>query len=447
MKRTLQFLSYSQMIAFGFFIVIAVGTALLMLPVSTRTGEIPSFTAALLTATSATCVTGLIIYDTYTGWSLFGQTVIISLIQIGGLGFMSVVTLISFALRRRIGLRERGLLKESVNVAQVGGVVHLFSKILIRTLLFEGLGILVLSIRFIPRMGIGEGLYNAFFHAVSAFCNAGFDLMGKYGAYSSLTTFSGDWVVLGTIACLIVIGGIGFYVWDDIALHRHHVKQYALHTKIVLSTTAILIVGGALSFLIFERNGVFASMSWAEKILNALFASITPRTAGFNSVEMTALSGAGKLLTIVLMFIGGSPGSTAGGIKTTTFAVLLISLWATLRNNKNENVFGRRLEENVVKRAAAITVVYLLIMVTAVFIISTTNPALLMENVFFEVTSAIATVGLTINTTGLLDIPGRLVITFLMYCGRVGSLTFMMVFTENRAPSAIQRPIEKINIG
>jgi trk system potassium uptake protein TrkH len=445
--KKLKTLSYSQMIALGFFLVITIGTLLLCLPIASRNNISAGFVKALFTSTSATCVTGLVVFDTYTQWTIFGQIVILLLIQVGGLGFMTIITMFSFLLKRKIGLKQRGLLRESVNTMYIGGIVRLIKKILIGTLLFEGLGAIALSIRFIPRMGLVEGIYNGIFHSVSAFCNAGFDLMGKYGKYSSLVSFSDDAVVSLTIILLIIIGGIGFFVWDDITKNKHNFKRYQLHTKIVLSTTAILIVLGAICFYIFERSNLLSEMGIGERIIASIFGSVTPRTAGFNTVDIATLTPASKLLTMILMFIGGSPGSTAGGIKTTTLAVVLISLWSSLRYTKNDNIFGRRLEDNALKRASAVVSVNLIISLIATFLIITTNAALSLSDVLFEVLSAIGTVGLSVGITGNLNTFAQLVIVLLMYCGRVGSLSFAFMFTEHRIPSSVQSPREKINIG
>ncbi|MDD2573649.1 MAG: TrkH family potassium uptake protein [Firmicutes bacterium] len=439
--------AYPQMIALGYLILIITGTTLLSLPIASRNGISPGFINALFTATSATCVTGLVVFDTFTNWSLFGQTVILLLLQIGGLGFMTIITMFSFLLRRKIGLKERELLRESVNTMYIGGVVRLTKKILIGTFLFESVGALILSTRFIPRMGLAEGLYYGIFHSVSAFCNAGFDLMGRFSENSSLTLFTGDFVVNFTIIVLIIVGGIGFFVWDDLTKNKYQFKRYQLHTKIVLSMTAILIVLGTVSFYVFERTNLLLDMTIGESIMTSVFSAVTPRTAGFNTVDTSALTPGGRLLTMVLMFIGGSPGSTAGGVKTTTLAVVLISLWSSLQNVKSDNVFGRRLEDNALKRASAVVTVYLLLVFVAAFIICATNAWIPLEDVLFEVFSAIGTVGLSTGITSSLNTIGKIAITLLMYCGRVGSLSFALLFTEHRVSSFIQNATEKINIG
>ncbi|MEG0775486.1 TrkH family potassium uptake protein [Clostridium sp.] len=445
--KRVKLLSYPQMIALGYILVIVFGTLLLLLPIASEDNISVGFVDALFTATSATCVTGLVVFDTYTQWSIFGQLVILILIQVGGLGFMTIITMFSFLLKRKIGLKERGLLRESVNTLYIGGIVRLIKKILIGTFIFEGIGAILLAIKFIPHMGLVKGIYNGVFHSVSAFCNAGFDLMGRYGKYSSLTFYCDDVIVNLTIMVLIIVGGIGFFVWDDITKNKYHFKRYQLHTKIVLSTTTILIVSGAISFYIFESGNLLSHMSVGEKILASLFGSVTPRTAGFNTVDVATMMPATKLLTMMLMFIGGSPGSTAGGIKTTTLAIILISLWSSLRATKNDNIFGRRLEDNALKRASAVVTVNLILTFTAAFLIIGTNNALSLSDVIFEVLSAIGTVGLSTGITSTLSSFAQIVIILLMYCGRVGSLSFALIFTEHKMPSCIQSPKEKITIG
>lgn len=436
-----------MIIAMGFAILITIGTILLSLPFASRSNVSAGFLEALFTATTSTCVTGLVIIDTYTQWSLFGQLVILALIQIGGLGFMTIITLFSFFLKRKIGLKERGLLRESVNTMYIGGIVRLTKKILIGTLIFESIGALLLSARFIPRMGVIEGIYNGIFHSVSAFCNAGLDLMGKFGQYSSLTTFSGDAVVCLTVIALVITGGIGFFVWDDISINKFHFRRYQLHTKIVLITTAFLIVGGSASFFIFEGGSTFSGMSFGDKIITSLFCAVTPRTAGFNTIDTAALSPASKLLTMIFMFIGGSPGSTAGGIKTTTFAVIIISLLSSLKNTSTEDVLRRRLESGALKKATAIASFNIILALTATILISATNAAQDLADVLFEVFSAIGTVGLSTGITTSLNVFAQAVIIALMYLGRIGTLSFAILFTEHGSPPKIMHPEEKINIG
>jgi trk system potassium uptake protein TrkH len=439
-------LTYTQIIVFGYLAIILFGGLLLSLPISSRDGTWTSYTNSLFTSTSATCVTGLVIYDTYIHWSLFGQLVILILIQIGGIGFMTIITLFSMFLKRQIGLRERRLLMQAAGTMGIGGVVKLIRRIAIGTLIFEGLGTLILATRFCGTMGFWKGLYNAMFHSISAFCNAGFDIMGKYGEFSSLTTYSKDIVVNITIMLLIMIGGIGFIVWNDIITCRIHVKKYQLHTKIVLVITGVLVVFGAILFYLFERKYSLDGMDQAEMILASFFQSITPRTAGFNTIDLTKLSESGNLLTVILMFIGGSPGSTAGGIKNTTFVVLLLGAIASSRHSTHINIFKRRLNESIVKEATAIATIYLMAIMISTMIICFIQPFAL-NDVLFEVTSATGTVGLSRGITPSLNFISKYIIMFLMFAGRVGGLTLALVLAEKRENVLLNRPIEKILIG
>lgn len=439
-------LTQTQFIASGFLAIIAAGTFLLMLPVSSRSGETGNFLNCLFTAASASCVTGLVVYDTWTHWSLFGQLVILAMIQIGGLGFVTIGVFLSIVLRRKIGLKERGLMQESVNTLQIGGVVRLAKKIIVGTAVFEGAGALILALRFIPEYGPGRGVYYGVFHSISAFCNAGFDLMGWQGEYNSLVNYSGDWVINLVVMALIVIGGIGFIVWDDLSRNGLHVKKYLLHTKIVLLTTAVLIFGGAGLFYLFERGNLMADMDAGEKLLTSLFASVTARTAGFNTIDVGAMTDSSKLWNVILMFIGGSPGSTAGGVKTTTIVVLYLYLLSTIRRTYGVNAFGRRLEEDALKHAAAIFMINLTMALGAgIFIMATQN--LPMPDVLLETFSAIGTVGMSTGVTRELNTLSRIVVIFLMYCGRVGSLSFALSFTQQKRIAKVKQPMERITIG
>lgn len=439
-------LSYTQIIALGTFIIILFGSILLSLPIASRSGEATPFLNSFFTAASATCVTGLVIYDTYTHWSIFGQFVILVLIQIGGLGFMTIVTMFSIFLKRKIGLRERRLLMESASTMRIGGIVLLIKKISIGTLIFEFIGAIFLATRFCPDMGFKIGLYNALFHSVSAFCNAGFDIMGKYGQFTSLTMYSDDVIVNLTIMILIIIGGIGFLVWDDIGNNFLNFKKYQLHTKIVLSTTAILIIVGAFLFYVLEANGLFYNKSLTEIILGCLFQSVTPRTAGFNTISVSNLSESSSFLTILLMIIGGSPGSTAGGIKITTLVVLIIASISSAKHTSDLSIFKRRLEDNALKRASSITVIYMFTAFVSTIVICATQTFSLKE-VMFEVFSAAGTVGLSLGITPHLNSLSKIIIIFLMYGGKVGSLSMALVLAEKRELVPLSRPIEKIIIG
>ena len=439
-------LSHIQFIALGFFIIIAIGTFLLTLPFSTRDGEGASFVSALFTAVSSSCVTGLILHDTATYWSLFGQIVIISLIQLGGLGFMTVTLFAVQLFKKQTGLRERALLAESINTESLGGMRRLVRIIITGTLIFELSGALLFSIRFIPKFGILKGIYFSVFHAVSAFCNAGFDLMGGYsGEYSSFTAFSNDILINVTIMLLIIIGGIGFLVWEDILTHRLHFKLYRLHTKIVLITSAILIFVGALLLWLFEINGICKDMPVKEQILTSLFGSVTARTAGFNTTDTAALTDSSKFLTSLLMFIGGSSGSTAGGIKTTSVAVILIYLFSFVRG-KEPNCFGRKLVDISLKKAITVISINLLLALIGTFIICSTNNIPLTDSLF-EACSAMGTVGMTTGITRDLNTVSVLFTAFLMYCGRVGSITFALALLEKRTVPPVSYPTESITIG
>ena len=439
-------LSGMQLIAGGFFLIIFIGTLLLLLPFASRPGEHTSFLAALFTSASATCVTGLVVVDTFTHWTLFGQTVILCLIQIGGLGFITIGITVSILLRRKIGLKERGLIQESFNIIELRGMVRLTKRVILGTLFFELTGAVILSLCFIPKMGVFQGVYYGIFHSVSGFCNAGFDLMGRYASFSSLTGYSSHPIVLLTIMALITIGGIGFFVWNDLYEHKFHFRKYALHTKIVISFSFLLIFGGALLFYLLERNNLFAGMNITDTVLNALFCSVTPRTAGFNTVDVGSMTDGGKLLTVVLMFIGGAPGSTAGGVKVTTIVVLFIYIKASLTRTVGYNVFGRRLEDEALHKAAAVFCTNLTLAVAAVIIVcglqnfNGTNSLL-------EVFSAIGTVGMTAGLTTQLNAASRIVIILLMYLGRVGSLSFAMSFTDKKKIAHVMQPAEKIHIG
>lgn len=445
MKLFTKRLTQTQMIVLGYCIIIFLGAGLLMLPVSTKAGVYTPFTDALFTSTSAACVTGLVIADTFQYWSTFGQCVILCIIQIGGLGFMTIGVCFAILLRRKIGLWTRGTLQESVNIMQVGGIVRLAKKIIVGTAIFEGMGALILAVRFSREMSLGKAVYFGVFHSISAFCNAGFDLMGERGAYSSFTKYYNDPVVNLVIMSLIVIGGIGFFVWNDISVNKLKFRKYRLHTKIVLISTAILIFGGAALLFFFEKNNTIAGMPFGDQVLCSLFGSVTARTAGFNTVDTAALTDSSKLLTTILMFIGGSPGSTAGGIKTTTFVVLLIYVHANLRKEMHCNILGRRLDEDSIRKASAVLCINLFAVIIAVLVIVTVQHAE-MTDVAFEVVSAIGTVGMSTGITRDMETVSKLVLIFLMYCGRIGSMTFALSLRGHKIEAPVKVPVEKIMI-
>lgn len=419
--------SYIKIVAASFFTVIMVGTFLLMLPVSIKTGSV-NFLDALLTATSATCVTGLIIFDTFSKWTLFGQIVIICLIQIGGLGFITILTMLSRFLKKRVSLREKLVLQESFGSIPMGDTKKIVRVVLIGTAFFEITGALILCTQFIPQMGFKNGLFTSVFLSVSAFCNAGFDVLGRIDPSSSLVTVNTNPVILLTISALIIIGGIGFIVWDDIAYRKFKIKRYNLHTKLTLLTTAVLLVGGTVIYYIFERENTFAGMTEWQKILNAFFSSVTPRTAGFNSVPVADLTTESKVITDILMFIGGSPGSTAGGIKTSTIAVMFLCTFATLKNSKDIEIFGKRVSVNITRKAISIFVINFMEVFAASLVISVLQPEFDYSDILFECLSALGTVGMTTGITPLLDPVPEIIITLLMFIGRITSLLFAFIF-------------------
>lgn len=444
--KKIKHLSATQMLAFGFLLIILAGTLLLMLPFSSRNGEATPFLTALFTATSATCVTGLILVDTYSHWSTLGQLIIITLIQIGGLGFVTIGTFTAVVLKRKISLKQRGWIKESFNVPDVGGVVRLLRLAVKGTLIIEGIGALILFLRFLPQMGFWQALYYGLFHSISAFCNAGFDLMGKYEPYSSFTAYYDDPVVSFTILLLILIGGLGFFCWSDIAEHKFHFKKYALQTKMVLSASAVLVFGGALLFYLMEGNRLYADMNTTGKICSSFFSAVTPRTAGFNTTDTGALSEGGKLLSIILMFIGGCSGSTAGGAKVGTIFVLVLYLRSTLLRSPGTNIFGKRIDSETVTRATAVLSIYLFCSLAATLTICAMEN-LAIGDVLFEVISSLCTVGMTTGITGEVNVISQLILIFLMYIGRLGSLSFALSFTDHKKIAHITQPVEKINIG
>lgn len=439
-------LTNSRTIILGFICIIIVGTLLLMLPISTKPGQETTPLGALFTAVSSTCVTGLVVYDTFTHWTVFGQLVLLTLIQIGGLGFITISTFVMIALRKKIGLSRRALIQESLSTLQIRGSVKLVRRIIIGTLLFEGVGAVLLSIRFVQDMNFIKGIYYGIFHSVSAFCNAGFDLMGFKSEYSSFCSYYNDPIIVLTLCALIIVGGLGFVVWDDLYIKKWHITKYSFQTKAVLIITGVLIFGGTGLFLILENNNLFAGMSMGDRLLAALFSAVTPRTAGFNTVHTASLSSGGMFTTIVLMFIGGSPGSTAGGIKTTTVFVIFLYIRSYLIRQKDCIAFKHRMDTEAVKKASIVVFINLLLAVSGSMIIFLAQN-LPMPDVLFEVFSACGTVGMSTGVTRQLNDISRIVIIILMFCGRMGSLTFAMSFTERRKTEEIRYPEEQIIVG
>lgn len=446
MRKRLKGLTALQTLAIGFAVMILLGALLLSLPAASR-GLPLAFGDALFTATSATCVTGLAVCDTYTQFAFFGQLVILCLIQIGGLGFMTVAVLFSLVLRKRIGLKERSYLMEAVSSPQLGGVVRFVRRILLGTAVIELTGAALLGIRFVPMFGWREGAWFALFHSISAFCNAGFDLMGGFGPYSSLEPFASDVLVNLTIMGLIVTGGIGFLVWDDIAEHKWHVRRYLLHTKIMLCATVALLALSFAVYLALEGEGAMAGMTGGEKALASAFLAVTPRTAGFNTVPMDSLSEAGAAFTSILMLIGAGAGSTGGGVKLTTVVVILLSALFYARGQEDVNVFHRRVADERVRRAFCGAAMYLLLAIIGCFMILAEQRGMALTDALFEALSAIGTVGLSRAGTASLGGLSRATLIVLMYAGRVGSLSVAMALSEKKRPAGLRNTVGKVVVG
>ena len=440
--RRKQNMSPFQVIILGFLLVILLGSFLLMLPVATQNGHPTPFIDALFTSTSAVCVTGLVIHDTATYWSQFGQFVIIVLIQIGGLGVVTVAGAFAILSGRRIGLMQRSAMQEAIAAPKVGGVVRLIWFILRVSLIVEFIGAALLFPAFAADFGIVKGLWFAFFHSISAFCNAGFDLLGIREPFSSLTSYAANPVVPIVIALLIIIGGIGFLTWEDIRCNHFHIRKYRMQTKVILSVTGILIFLPTLYFFFFE----FADAPVGERVLLSFFQAVTPRTAGFNTADLTSMSETGQSMITILMLIGGSPGSTAGGMKTTTIAVLLANVIAVFRRTENPHFFKRRISAETVSRASTMLIMYLVLFLTGGFILSRLEgiPALVS---LFETASAIGTVGLSLGITPELSTISHMVLIVLMFFGRVGGLTLIYATLSNMRNSNARLPQERITVG
>ena len=427
----------------GFLAVIIIGAVILSLPISSRSGEPTNFLDAIFTSTSAVCVTGLITLDTSTHWSTFGQTVIMALIEIGGLGFMSFTVLISLILGKKITLRERLVMQEAMNTFSIQGLVRMVKYVLIFTVSVQFFGALLLSTQFVPEYGIIKGFFYSIFHSISAFCNAGFDLFG-----TSLVGYSNNTVVILVISALIIIGGLGFTVLLELYDFKG-IKKLSLHAKIVIITTLILIFGGTLLMLLFEHKNpqTIADMNIKDKLLNSFFASVTPRTAGFNSISTSGMTLASKILTVFLMLIGGSPGSTAGGLKTVTCAILVLTVISVIRGREDTEVFGRRLTKEIVYKSFIIVFIGLSLVIGVTMILSYTEVGASFIDLLYETSSALGTVGLTLGLTPKLSSLGKIFIMIMMYLGRVGPLTVMLALTRKRKKSGYKYPEGKILIG
>ncbi|MBR3148949.1 MAG: Trk family potassium uptake protein [Eubacterium sp.] len=439
-------LTYPKITAIGFAMLILTGTILLMLPISSKTGG-ASFIDALFTATSAGCITGLVPFDTFTNWSVFGQLVIIVLIQTGGLGFITLLAAAVKLFTRKMSLKQKMLLKESIGSLSLGDVKSLVRSVVVFTAICELVGAAVLSTRFVPIAGLRRGIYMALFTSISAYCNAGFDLMGQYAPSSSLTTVNDDPIILLTLSLLIIFGGLGFIVWADMKTRKFKWKKFSAHTKLTLITTAFLLVVPTIMFFVFEYGESMKDMPLADKIFNSFFCSVTPRTAGFNSVDNAALSPQSKMVTIMLMFIGGSTGSTAGGVKVTTVAILVLCLLSSVRESDDVNAFDKRIMPETIKTAIAIITFNLSLILIGVVAISLSDSQFHLTDIIFECTSAMGTVGMSTGITPDLSVFAKLVIIGLMYIGRLTSLIFAMSFAHMKPKTSTHKPKIKIMIG
>lgn len=430
-----------QMLVAGFGALILIGSILLTTPWAVKDGPVDWLTA-LFTATSAVCVTGLVVVDTGTHWSLFGQFIIMLLIQVGGLGVMSFATFFALLLGKRIHLRQRLVLQQALNQYSVEGIVKVFRYLLLFSFAIEAFAALILALHWAPAMGIKKALWFGFFHAVSSFNNAGFDLFGNFG---SLTGFTTDVLTNVVISGLFIIGGLGFVVLYELYDYRRN-RKLSLHSKVVLFTTILLITLGTLTFLLAEYNHAFRMLSPSEKVLAAFFQAVTPRTAGFNTIDLSTLYLSTQLMIIALMFIGGSPGSTAGGIKTTTFGVLWLAIYSILRGKRDTEILRRRIESHEVSRALAIALLALFLIFIMTILVSMTHEADFLL-IFFEVVSAMGTVGLSLGLTTQLNEMGQVLIIITMFLGRLGPLTIGYALAYKLKQPKVRYPEGKIMIG
>lgn len=436
--------SPSQVLVTGFATVILVGALLLSLPFASRDGRPLPFIDALFTATSAVCVTGLVVVDTYDQYSLFGQIVILLLIQTGGLGFMTMSTLIAIMLGRKITLRGRILIQESMNQFTLEGMVRLMRHVAAVTVTVEGLGALILALRWMGDLGFAKAIYYGIFHSVSAFCNAGFDL---FGGFRSLTGYEGDVVVNLTMTSLIILGGIGFAVIADV-LHRRRFMNLSLHSKIVITVTVFLLLAGTATIFALEYGNpdTMKNLTLGQKFLGAYFQAVTPRTAGFNTLPIGGMRSATLFFIVILMFIGASPGSTGGGIKTSTFGTLMLAIWSVVRGREDVEGFGRRLSHRIVYKALAVAMISLALVLIATIVLSISEGKELLK-VLFEATSAFGTVGLSTGITPTLSTLGRLIIIFTVFAGRVGPLTVATAIAQKQYTNSVKFPEEPITVG
>ena len=441
-RKVLKQFSSARIILFGFIIMIFIGASILSLPISSRSREFTPFIDALFTATSASCVTGLIVYDTATHWSVFGKIIIIAMIQCGGLGVVTMITVFTQVAGKKIGLRDRATLQSALSAPQIGGIVKLTSFIFKGTVIIEMIGAILMFPSFMKDFGVTKGIYYSIFHSISAFCNAGFDLMGDVSKFSSLTKYQSDIMINISIMLLILIGGLGFLIWKDILNYKFGIKRYSTQTKIILAMSVVLVIFPSVLFFFTE----FSGLDIKTRILSSLFQAVTPRTAGFNTTDYTKFSDNGIAITIILMLIGGGSGSTAGGIKMSTIFILVATMCSVLKQDKEVAVFKKRIEPDIIKNAVAVFVMDVVLFVAGSMIISGIEGFSLKETMF-ECASAVATVGLTMGITPHLGIISKVLLICMMYIGRVGGITLIFAAVTPKNNGNARYPKDQVAVG
>ena len=441
-RKFLKQFSSARIILLGFIIMIFVGASILSLPISSRSREFTPFIDTLFTATSASCVTGLIVYDTATHWSIFGKIIIIAMIQCGGLGVVTMITVFTQVTGKKIGLRDRATLQSALSAPQIGGIIRLTSFIFKATIIIEMIGAILMFPSFMKDFGVTKGIYYSIFHSISAFCNAGFDLMGDVSKFSSLTKYQSDIMINISIMLLILIGGLGFLIWKDILNYKFDMKRYSTQTKIILVMSVVLVIFPSILFFFTE----FSGQDIKTRILSSLFQAVTPRTAGFNTTDYTKFSDNGIAITIILMLIGGGSGSTAGGIKMSTIFILVATMCSVLKQDKEVAVFKKRIEPDIIKNAVAVFVLDIVLFVAGSMIISGIEGFSLKETMF-ECASAVATVGLTMGITPNLGIISKLLLICMMYIGRVGGITLIFAAVTPKNNGNARYPKDQVAVG
>lgn len=441
-RKVLKQFSSARIILFGFIIMIFLGASILSLPISSRSREFTPFIDALFTATSASCVTGLIVYDTATHWSVFGKIIIIAMIQCGGLGVVTMLTVFTQVTGKKIGLRDRATLQSALSAPQIGGIIRLTSFIFKATIIIEMMGALLMFPSFMKDFGITKGIYYSVFHSISAFCNAGFDLMGDVSKFSSLTKYQSDVMINISIMLLILIGGLGFLIWKDMINYKFDMKRYSTQTKMVLVMSVVLVIFPSVLFFFTE----FSSLEIKTRILSSVFQAVTPRTAGFNTIDYTKFSDNGIAMTIILMLIGGGSGSTAGGIKMSTVFILVATMCSVLKQDKEVAVFKKRIEPDIIKNAVAVFALDIFLFIVGSMIISGIEGFSLKETMF-ECASAVATVGLTLGITPHLGTISKILLICMMYIGRVGGITLIFAAVTPKNNGNARYPKEQVAVG